>query len=548
MTSSPHPSRDDAPANVYETLVATARRVPELPVLHVLGETAAAYGIDAGEIGYAAALAKVDALRVAYEAAGWGTGHRVGLLLENRPDFLFHFFALNGLGASIVPINPDLRAKELEYLVRHSEMALAIAVPARHPDLRAAAEAVGSAMPTIGPEDAIPAPAIPAEAADTGREAEAAILYTSGTTGAPKGCVLTNTYFLQIGLWYRTMGGHCTLRNGEERMLTPLPLFHMNALACSVMAMLTTGGCLTVLDRFHPRTWWESVRAARATCIHYLGVMPPMLMSAPPSEADRDHAVRFGFGAGVPPQLHAPFEDRFGFPLCETWAMTETGAGGLVMGQFEPRFVGTACFGKPEAGAVEARVVRDDGSDADAGEPGELFVRRFGPDPRYGFFREYLKDPAATEEAWAGGWFHTGDIVTRDAAGYLRFIDRKKNVIRRSGENIASAEVEAALRQHEDVADVAVTPVPDDVRGDEVFVCILPKTMPADADRKARAIAAWALERMAYYKAPGYIAFVETLPVTSTNKVQRGALKTLAADLLESGRAIDLRTMKKRTA
>ncbi len=548
MMSSPRPSPDNAPGNVYETLAATARRFPRWPVLHVLDETAKVYGIEAGEITYTEALAKVDALRGAYEAAGWGTGHRVGLLLENRPDFLFHFFALNGLGVSIVPINPDLRAAELEYLVRHSEMALAIAIPSRHADLRAAAEAIGFAMPIVGPEDAIPGPAKPGDARDTGRSAEAAILYTSGTTGAPKGCVLTNTYFLQIGLWYRTMGGHCTLRDGEERMLTPLPLFHMNALACSVMAMLTTGGCLTVLDRFHPRTWWESVRAARATCVHYLGVMPPLLMSVPPSEADRDHAVRFGFGAGVPPRLHAPFEARFGFPLCETWAMTETGAGGLVMGQFEPRFVGTACFGKPEAGAVEARVVRDDGAEAMAGEPGELLVRRAGTDPRYGFFREYLKDPAATEEAWAGGWFHTGDIVTRDEAGYLRFVDRKKNVIRRSGENIASAEVEAALREHEGVADVAVTPVPDDVRGDEVFVCILPKTMPGDADSEARAIARWALERMAYYKAPGYIAFVETLPVTSTNKVQRGALKTLAADLLESGRAIDLRAMKKRTA
>ncbi|MEM7567716.1 MAG: AMP-binding protein, partial [Pseudomonadota bacterium] len=403
----------------------------------------------------------------------------------------------------------------------------------------------GRDLPVIGPDDAPPPAALPATGGEPNADTEAAVLYTSGTTGSPKGCVLTNTYFTHCGAWYRGMGGLCALEDGAERMLTPLPLFHMNALACSVMAMLATGGCLIVLDRFHPRSWWASVRDSRATCIHYLGVMPPMLMGAPESEADRDHAVRFGFGAGVPGDLHAPFEARFGFPLIEAWAMTETGAGGVITAHEEPRHVGTACFGRTDAG-VEARVVGDDGSEAGADEPGELLVRRAGPDPRHGFFDRYLKDEVATEAAWKGGWLHTGDVVRRDAAGNFRFVDRKKNVIRRSGENIAAVEVEGALRAHPLIEEAGVAPVPDEVRGDEVFALLVPSQPLDDPAAAADEINAWMLTRLAYYKAPGFIAFVEALPVTATNKVQRAKLKDEASRLLAEGVAIDLRATKKR--
>ena len=211
------------------------------------------------------------------------------------------------------------------------------------------------------------------------------------------------------------------------------------------------------------------MREARASCVHYLGVMPPLLMAAEPSPSDRDHAVRFGFGAGVTPALHAPFEARFGFPLVETWAMTETGAGGSIIAQVEPRHVGTACFGRPRR-EVEARIVAEDGSDA---ERGELLVRRAGPDPRTGFFDRYLHDPEASEAAWAGGWFHTGDMARRGPDGSLHFVDRIKNVIRRSGENVSAAEVEAVLREHAEVEDVGVAAAPDDLRGDEVFACVV---------------------------------------------------------------------------
>lgn len=520
-------------ATVFETFLRAARTHADRPFLSVTRETATAYQIDPGDITYAQALDAVLHLHARYAEAGYGPGHRVGLLLENRPAFLLHWFALNALGVSIVPLNPDLRVIELSYILAHSELVAVIAIRSRHAALRQAG--ADRPVPVTAPEQTPATMATGGTARD-----EAALLYTSGTTGRPKGCVLSNSYFLAAGDWYARLGGLGGLRIGEDRMLTPLPLFHMNALACSAMAMLIIGGCLIPLDRFHPRSWWQTVRDSGATVIHYLGVMPAILMADPPTPDDRAHQVRFGFGAGVDGKLHVPFEQRFGFPLIEAWAMTETGAGAVIAASEEPRHIGTCCFGRP-APEIECRIVDEHDDEA---EQGELLVRHAGSDPHFGFFREYLKDAAATAEAWAGGWFHTGDVVRRGSDGSLHFVDRRKNVIRRSGENIAAVEVESALRQHPAVAAVAVAPTPDLVRGEEVFACIVAGAK-ADATL-ARDITAWCVERLAYYKAPGFIAFVAELPLTSTQKIQRGELRRLVASLTAT--AHDTRDLKRRPA
>ena len=521
-------------ATVHDAFCTTVALYGHRPFMAVLPETAAVYGIAAGEITYEMAATAVDALIARYRAAGYGRGHRIGLRLENRPSMLLHFFALNALGVSIVPINPDLRAAELDYLVTHSDMALAVDAAKGRADL--------PQIPVIGPNDTPPAAPDPAGTVGD----EAALLYTSGTTGLPKGCVLSNAYFHTAGRWYVGMGGYCALNPGQDRMLTPLPLFHMNALAASTMAMLTTGGCLIVLDRFHPRSWWDSVAKSRASIIHYLGVMPAILMAGPPTPAERAHQVRFGFGAGVDRRLHATAEERFGFPLVEGWAMTETGCSVGINANIEPRNIGQSCFGKPGP-HVGWRIVADNGTDAPIDTPGELLVRHAGPDPRTGFFTEYLKDPNATATAWADGWFHTGDVVRRDADGLFYFVDRKKNVIRRSGENIAAVEVEGVLQRHPLVRIAGVVPVPDDIRGEEVFALLVPHEPVSDADAAAREITSWALTQLAYYKPPGYVAFVETIPVTSTNKIQRAELRRIALEQVASGTAIDTRALKRRT-
>ncbi|HFB54371.1 MAG TPA: ATP-dependent acyl-CoA ligase, partial [Hellea balneolensis] len=426
-------------ASVADLFAATAAQYPRRPFLNTLPETASCYGIDAGELSYADIWEAVQIRKARYAQAGYGPGHRVGLLLENRPVVFEHWLALNALGISMVPINPELRAAELEYLIAHSEIVLAIALPDRQDDLR---KAGAQGFHVIGSDDAVPLAPTPSTPTDISHATESALLYTSGTTGLPKGCVLTNEYFLNCGQWYLERGGYCELFESDEhgkgeRMITPLPLFHMNALACSSIVMMAVGGCVSFLDRFHPRTWWDSVRNSQASVIHYLGVMPAMLIGAEPHDTDNQHKVRFGFGAGVDKGLHAPFEERFGFPLVEAWAMTETGGGGAVIASQDPRHVGTNCFGAPGP-EMHIRLIDDAGETVSTGTHGELLVRAAGDNPRFGFFNRYLKNPEATAEAWQGDWFHTGDIVRENPDGTFVFIDRKKNVIRRSGENIAA--------------------------------------------------------------------------------------------------------------
>jgi acyl-CoA synthetase (AMP-forming)/AMP-acid ligase II len=544
------------PQTVFARFSDTVARHAARPFLQVLPETAACYRIAAQTLSYGEALHEVERLAAIYRAAGYRHGHRAGLMLENRPAFFLHWLALNALGVSVVPINTDMRAAELNYLIGHSEICLAVVLPERAADLRAAAAQAGRSLVIVGPELAeavapAPCPApIPYSAplsGEPGTDTECALLYTSGTTGRPKGCVLTNDYFLLAGAWYNGIGGLCTLAPGEERLITPLPMVHMNAMAYSTMAMIFAGGCIIPLDRFHPRSWWASVRESRATVMHYLGVMPAMLMGAPATAQDREHRVRFGFGAGVDKLHHASFEQRFGVPLIEAWAMSETGAGAVIIANHEPRHIGTACFGKPEA-ALEVRLVDDNGQDAGTGHPGELWVRASGFDPRRGFFREYLKDPQASFDAWDGGWFRTGDIVVRDSGGYLHFVDRKKNVIRRSGENIAAVEVESVLRQHPAVQSVAVAAAPDPVRGDEVLALVVLHDQGADPAATAVAITEYCLTQLAYYKAPGYVAFVDQLPLTTSQKIQRGTIREWAQQLPGTACCIDTRALKKRHA
>jgi acyl-CoA synthetase (AMP-forming)/AMP-acid ligase II len=538
---------------VHQRFAATAARTPGHEFLFLDAVTAQVYGIPSEPVTWGAAAGEVGRLRSAYAEAGYGNGHRVGLLLENRPAFLFHWFALNALGVSVVPINAEMRAAELEYLVGHSEIALAVTLPERAADLRAAAGRAGVHMRTWDPaQDADVPPATtpaPMQGQAPGLATECALLYTSGTTGRPKGCRLSNEYFLRAGDWYAGLDGVCSVRPDQERIITPLPLNHVNAMAFSTMVVLTAGGCLVQLDRFHPKSWWQSVRDSRASIVHYLGVMPAMLLSVPLSPADRQHQVRWGFGAGVDKKNHGVFEERFGFPLVEAWAMTETGASACIMANHEPRHIGTSCFGKPES-FVEVRLVDEEGRDVPAGVPGELLVRSSGPDPRRYFFTEYLKDSEATAEAWAGGWFHTGDMARCDDAGHLFFIDRKKNVIRRSGENISAVEVESVLNQHPAVKSSAVAATPDAVRGDEVLACIIPRdpVPPEQFEAVAASIVRHALAQLAYYKAPGYVAFVEEVPLTPSQKIQRGQLRELARSLPEMACCIDTRTMKKRQA
>jgi acyl-coenzyme A synthetase/AMP-(fatty) acid ligase len=541
--------------SVWGLFEAAARDEPRREFLHVPLEACHAYSAAAITLSYAAARERSSDLALELARAGFGAGHRVALALDNRPDFFLHFLALNQLGMSVVPLNAGMSAQELHFVLQHSDAALVVThadhaarmrealPPGTALKVRAAAGARGDeiARPVKDPSAA---------------EGEAALLYTSGTTGKPKGCILGNEYFLEAGRLYTNLGGYCRFDGTNDRLATPLPVSHMNALAVSFTTMVMARGCLIQLDRFHPSSWWRSLESSRASAFHYLGVMPAMLLKAPAASGDsKAGQLRFGFGAGADPRHQAAFEARFGVPLIEAWAMTETGAGAWITANLEPRHVGQRCFGKAPQG-LAYRIVDDHGADVAPGVAGELLVRRADGDPRQGFFRGYYRDPSATEEAWSHGWFHTGDLVRVDAEGSFFFVDRSKNVVRRSGENIAAVEVESVLGAHPDVIGSAVCPVSDEIRGEEVFAFVLLRAGVEPDLRTAQALQAHCLAALAYYKAPGYVAFRADLPQTASQKLARGAIKALAASVLagESSAgaagprdgAFDLRHLKKR--
>jgi acyl-coenzyme A synthetase/AMP-(fatty) acid ligase len=520
----------------------TAAACASRDFLHVPADACRDYADGSLTISYGEAIARIDVLASRLQAAGYGPGHRVAVALDNRPEFFLYFLALAKAEVSIVPLNAAMSVPELAFVLGHADAALAVTHQGHAAHIRAALPDT-TRLHVLDEDVAAFARAIGPRVAGAG---EAALLYTSGTTGTPKGCILTHEYFLEIGRLYTALGGYCRFDGAGDRLATPLPVTHMNALACSFMAMLMTGGCLIQLDRFHPSTWWHSIRTSRATAFHYLGVMPAMLLNAPASSEDNVAAsVRFAFGAGVDPRHHAAFEARFGVPLIEAWAMTETGAGAWISANREPRHLGERCFGKPPQG-LAYRVVDDAGSDVVPGTAGEFLVRRDGPDPRRGFFAGYYKDDLATSQAWADGWFHTGDLVRVGVDGSCFFVDRSKNIVRRSGENIAAVEVESALQMQSDVLASAVCPVADDIRGEEVFAFVIlrPEASP-NLDTAIR-LQTHCRRLLAYYKAPAYVAFRTELPQTASQKLARAKIKALAAGAVLSAQAFDLRHLKKR--
>jgi acyl-coenzyme A synthetase/AMP-(fatty) acid ligase len=538
-----HRAENPSVESVYAVFDRTAAKCAEREFLHVPVEACSGYSSVAVTLRYAEALTRVAAIATRLRAEGYGPGHRVGIALDNRPEFFLHLLALNSLGISVVPLNAAMSVQELAFVLAHSNAALALTHDGHAAHVRAC---LSTAMPlhVMGNEaGALPPASLPPVAAAD----EASLLYTSGTTGTPKGCILTNDYFLQIGRLYLELGGYCRFDRAGDRLATPLPVTHMNALAVSFMAMLMTGGCLIQLDRFHPSTWWHSLRTSRATAFHYLGVMPALLLKTAPTTTDRIGALRFGFGAGVDPRHHAAFEARFGVPLIEAWAMTETGAGAWITANLEPRHVGQRCFGRAPPG-LAYRLVDDADRDVAPGAVGELLVRRLGANPRRGFFSGYYQDERATEQAWAGGWFHTGDLVRVGEDGSFFFVDRSKNIIRRSGENIAAVEVESALQAHPDVFASAVCPVPDEVRGEEVLAFVVLHPSVAPSLETATLLQSHCRQALAYYKAPGYVVFRQNLPQTASQKLARAQIKALGSVAVQAREAFDLRHLKRRGA
>lgn len=548
-------------STIGDVLQAATDRYADHSLLAIPHNPARDYYPNGREFSYTEISALVQGLSRQYREAGYGFPHRVGLFLANRPDYMLHKLALNTIGACCVPINPDYRTAELVYLIEHAQLDLIVVMDTRFADVKQALAESQHQPPVITLEqfahslpDALTRRAGITPQADT----PASILYTSGTTGRPKGCVLSHRYELASGDWYARQGGLVSIQPRNDRLYNPLPLFHVNASILSFYCMLLTGNCQIQTDRFQPSRWWEEVRESRATIVHYLGVIIPLLLNQPESDLDRKHHVRLGYGAGVEPQLHRTFEERFNFPLVELWGMTEMVR--TLTDNHPPRKVGTRAFGKAVKG-LDVQIVDSMDKPVPDGTPGEMLIRHSAKTPRKDFFSGYLNDPSATEDAWHGGWFHTGDVVIRAPEdGMLHFVDRDKNIIRRSGENIAAAEVEALLLLHPKVRQAAVMAVEDEIREAEVLACVVLKDENStkalnistlsdeDRDTIAQDLFDFCFEQLAYYKAPGWLWLTNDIPTTGTQKIQKHLIFPTETDPRTLKGMIDLRDRKRRSS
>ena len=429
----------------------------------------------------------VDRLTAGYAQAlrlkGIGAGDRVAVWLRNQPEFPLVWLALARLGAAMVPVNVKYRSVDAEHLLRDSA---AVAVVTTE-EFRPLAESL--AVPVLLVDDLAPVDGFEQGPVDPG--AAVNIQYTSGTTGSPKGCVLSHRYWTTLG---DSMVEEFPRLVADDVMLTAQP-FHYIDPQWNVVAALLSGAELVVLDGFHPSSFWDKVREHGVTYFYCLGAMPTLLLRMPESPLDRSHRVRAVQCSAIPPSLHAVLEDRWGVGWYEAFGMTETGADIRVGAEEHDELVGSGCLGRPAAHR-EVKVV-----------DGELLLR--GP----GMMDGYLGLPSVLRD----GWFPTGDLARIDDRGRVYHLGRIKDMIRRSGENIAAHEVEEVLLSHPAVTLVAVVGVPDEIRGEEVKAFVV-------GDVSAEELAEYCAERLASFKVPRYWEFRDDLPRTPSERVAKQLL------------------------
>ena len=347
------------------------------------------------------------------------------------------------------------------------------------------------------------------------------VFYTSGTTGAPKGCVLDH------GWWLRVIDLDQLLfpRGWQDRQLCCLPFYYADP-TIQLLTSLCSRGTMIAMRRFSVSRFWDVVRRYDATEMLSIASIPALLLKGEPGAREGDHRMRLAVHAGLPKQLHREMVDRFGFQWSENYGSTEAGVVTRVPVSIAPELVGAGSIGI-EAPGVEIRLVDDKDQDVKTGEAGEALIR--GPD----LFREYLNRPDVTAETMRGGWFHSGDLMRQDERGLYYFVGRKKDMIRRSGENISAVEVEAVLRSHPQILEVAVIPVPDELRGEEVKAYIQLNTGVTPNQLSPAEILEFCRSRLASYKIPRYVEYrTEDFERTPSMKVQKQSLMSGRQDLI----------------
>ncbi len=442
-------------------------------------------------------------------------GDRVAILVGNEPTHVFTWFGANLLGAIAFPIHVASKSTEIAGHLRHATPRALVASPALRALADDAASAQGTARPVVtNTTEILHSVGVPP--AVTVREDDVAVLLgTSGTTGAPKAVMQTHgAYTLTAEAFPAWLGLDAT-----DRMLAMLPLSHINAQAYSTMGALGCGAELLLTQKFSASRFLADARRLGATQFNAVGAIIHILLRSEVRAGDAHSALRLAYSAlALPEAQHRAFEQRFGLSMRVGYGLSET-TFGTIWPTDQPARYGTmgTLRQHPRLGTIsEARVVREDGSDAVPGETGELFLRSPAT------MRGYWNDPAETAAALEGGWLHTGDLVRRDADGFFTFVARKKEVLRRRGENVAAAEIEDALVAHPAVHEAAAIGVPADKADDEIlaFVALVPGASVDEATLRA-----FVRQRLADFKVPSRIEFRDALPRTATERIAKHLLR-----------------------
>ncbi len=505
------------PATVVELLDRHAAERADHPFLMFEGRQVASYGEMA---------TRTTRLANAFASLGMTAGDRIAIMSSNRPEFLEAWFASARLGAVEVPVNVALRGRFLSYLLADSAARFLVIEGELLPHLAAVIDALPDLehiivldSGEIDGHSAIAYDALLAGGDDTAIEAvvdvtgTAVIGYTSGTTGPSKGVMLSHR-----AAWYAgSDGAHERGLTDADVFSTSLPLFHLNAQHLTTVAVLSVGATLALERRFSASGFWASLAAVRATHVNVIGAMLGILLRQPETAEEWTDYPRMTFAGPLTSELIGEARRRWnlgfvtGYGATESGIVTYAGTDGLPDG---------SC-GLPSP-HFEVDLVDDDGESVAVGEVGEIVTR---PRRAGSMMSSYWRMPEKTVEALRDLWYHSGDLGRRDENGYLYFVDRKKDAIRRRGENISSFELEQAIHDYPGILEVAAIGVPSDLSEDDVKVCL---RVAPDATFEPAAFLVWAKDNLPRYMVPRYVEVVDELPRTPTQRIEKYRLRESA--------------------
>jgi long-chain acyl-CoA synthetase len=496
-------------ANLASIVTASAERAPDSPAIR-LGDA---------ELSYGALDDRSARLATLLREKGLEQGDRVGVMLPNVPQFPIAYYGVLRAGGIVVPMNVLLKRREIAFYLEDSGAKLLLAWHGFAEEAREGAAEAGAELVEVEPgafaaalEELEPTPGL----ADTTEDDTAVILYTSGTTGKPKGAELTHSNLSRNAeVSSRTT---CEIDAGDV-VLGALPLFHSFGQTVGMNASLRVGACLTLVPKFDPGEALETMQRDKVTHFYGVPTMFGALLHHPERESFDTSTLRTCItgGASMPVEVLRGFEETFGAVVLEGYGLSETSP--VSSSNHPDRERKPGSIGTPIKG-VEMQVVDEDNKPVEQGEVGEIVIRG------HNIMKGYWQRPDATEEAMRGGWFHSGDMARTDEDGYFYIVDRKKDLIIRGGYNVYPREVEEVLYEHPKIREAAVVGVPHDEWGEEIGAAVV---LHDGEQLGPEEVSAYVKDRIAAYKYPRIVWFLDDLPKGPTGKILKREIETPAA-------------------